>query len=85
MLFAFLESSYWGYIGGPLGIYWDNGKENGNYYSPFVEQIPGYQVRGGFVALLDGCRMSKACTRGGFRSVRGRARGKLFSCLSKTL
>ena len=28
---------YWGYIGvilgGTLGIYWDNGKYNGNYYS----------------------------------------------------
>ena len=22
---------YWGYIGVVLGIYWDNGKENGNY------------------------------------------------------
>ena len=23
----------WGHIGGTLGIYWDNGKYNGNYYS----------------------------------------------------
>ena len=23
---------YWGYIGVILGLYWDNGKENGNYY-----------------------------------------------------
>ena len=24
---------YWGYIGVVLGLYWGNGKENGNYYS----------------------------------------------------
>ena len=24
---------YWGYIGVMLGLFWDNGKENGNYYS----------------------------------------------------
>ena len=23
----------WGYIGIILGLYWDNGKENGNYYT----------------------------------------------------
>ena len=33
---------YWGYIGivsGNIGVYWDNGKENGNYYS-----IMGYNI-----------------------------------------
>ena len=24
--------SYWGYIRVILGVYWDNGKENGSYY-----------------------------------------------------
>ena len=24
---------YWSYIGATLGLYWDDGKENGNYYN----------------------------------------------------
>ena len=36
-LLALFCTVYWGYIGitggSILGLYWDNGKENGNYYS----------------------------------------------------
>ena len=27
-----METAMIGYIGCTLGLYWDNGKENGNYY-----------------------------------------------------
>ena len=45
---AFRALSYigiicWSYIGITIGFYWDNGKENGNYYS-IIGHILGLRV-----------------------------------------
>ena len=42
-----------GYIGVILGLYWDNGKENGNYWSPSPDPClsESHRVRGLRVGL----------------------------------
>ena len=45
-----METTTMGFIGCILGLYWDNGKENGNYYS--ILRLTGDPTKGlGFRGL----------------------------------
>ena len=36
-----METTIMGFIGHIMGLYWDNGKENGNYYNGFYRAYNG--------------------------------------------
>ena len=39
-----METTIMGYIGVILGLYWDNGKENGNYYNGLYWGYIGFYI-----------------------------------------
>ena len=54
MVGPWFKKGVWGYI---LGLYWDNGKENGNYY---IRVILGLNTRA--TCLIVGIRIVMALT-----------------------